>query len=149
MTIKDRLAIQDLVAAYGDAVVRHDGDTWCSLWTKDAVWLLGETKVEGRDAIYTLWQRAMQGYPSAAHVGFPVSISIAKQTARARWYIQEILKDTSGVTSLAFGTYDDRYRRTKVGWRFSYRRFDLLFRNPLPQDGAITLPFPADLDRPL
>ena len=54
VTIKDRLAIQDLVAAYGDAVVRHDGDAWSSLWTKDAVWLLGETKVEGRDAIYTL-----------------------------------------------------------------------------------------------
>jgi len=35
----------------------------------------------------------------------------------------EILKDASGTTTLVFGTYDDRYRRAKSGWRFGYRRF--------------------------
>jgi hypothetical protein len=49
----------------------------------------GETKVERRDAIYELWQRAMRRFSAATHVGFPVSIVVGKQTVRARSHIQK------------------------------------------------------------
>ena len=58
-----RSEISDLVHLYADAVVRRDGDQWSATWADDAVWELGQgRRVEGRDAIYELWNNAMDGF---------------------------------------------------------------------------------------
>jgi hypothetical protein len=148
MSIEHRLAIHDLVGAYGDAVTRRDDARWQSLWTKDAQWKLGDTIVNGRDAIYDLWRGAMSGFPFAMHVAFPIAVRVDGQHATGRWTVQEILKDTGGGIASVFGNYEDRYERTASGWQFSYRRFELLARVPLPAEGALLLPFPKDLNHP-
>lgn len=144
----DRQAIHDLVALYGDAVIRRDADTFRSLWTEDAEWSLVGNAVSGRATLVDAWEVAMQGFPFVAHVAYPMLVIVEGDGGRGRWYIQEIMKQADGSAVLVFGVYTDRYQRVDGEWLFSYRRFDLMYRSPLPQQDATLAPFPEDLDKP-
>ncbi len=145
---EDRQAINDLVGLYGDAVIRHDAKTWRSLWTDDAEWSLMGMTTSGRQDIGDMWENAMAGFPFAVHVAYPMLVIVESDTARGRWYIQEILREAEGPANTVFGVYTDRYQKIDGQWLFSYRRFDLMYRGPLPEEGMTLMPYPEDLNEP-
>src|SRR5690348_9172218 len=70
--VEDRLAIHELVATYGDAVTRRDGDAWANCWAEDSVWCLpaipGMEEIKGRAAIRAAWEAAMPGWPFQVNI---------------------------------------------------------------------------------
>jgi uncharacterized protein (TIGR02246 family) len=142
-----RRAIEDLVGSYGDAVTRRDNALWRSLWADDATWVLGDRTSIGLTAIFASYEKAIMPLQFAAHVVFPVGVQVDGDTARGRWYVQEILKTENGPSMLLFGMYNDRYRRVDARWRFAIRRFNFLFQSVLPE-GATAVPLPADVNTP-
>jgi ketosteroid isomerase-like protein len=146
---EDRQAINDLVNLYVDAVIRHDAKLWRSLWTIDAEWSLMGTLASGKQDIGDMWENAMANYPFAVHLAHPVQVITDGDTGRGRWYIQEILREAEGPAVFAFGVYTDRYQKVEGQWLFSYRRFDLMYRIPLQEEGMTLMPFPEDLDEPV
>ena len=47
----DRLAIQELIATYNDAVMRMDADAWGSTWADDGVWSSFSIRRSHRDFV--------------------------------------------------------------------------------------------------
>ena len=84
--------IDDLLHAYADAVVRRDADQWISTWATDAVWELGKgRRVEGADAILSLWNSAMDGFTAVIQnvVNRTADLDDAAGTGSGRCYIIE------------------------------------------------------------
>ena len=145
---EDRQAINDLISLYGDAVTRQDAKTWRSLWTQDAEWNLGGTIASGKQDIGDMWENAIAGFPFSVHVAYPAGLVVDGDSGRGRWYISEILRGAEGPAALVFGVYTDRYQKEAGQWLFSYRRFDLMARLPLPEEGMTLVPYPEDLNEP-
>lgn len=143
---EDRQAIHDLIGLYGDALIRRDAPTWRSLWTEDAEWSLVGMTASGKQDIGDMWENAMAGFPFAVHVAHPVLVVVEGDAGRGRWYIQEILREPDGPAVSAFGVYTDRYEKVDGQWLFSYRRFDLMHRAPLSEEGMTLMPYPEDLN---
>lgn len=144
---KARRDIEDLVGSYGDAVTRRDYVLWRSLWADDATWTLGDRTATGLVDVFAMYETAIKPLQFVAHVAFPVGVLVEGDTARGRWYVQEILKPQVGPSMLLFGMYNDRYRRIDARWRFAARRFSFLFQSALPE-GATAVPLPADVNAP-
>ena len=75
----DRLAIQELIATYNDAVIRMDPDAWGSTWAEDGVWSLPGIAdgIAGREAIVETWKMAMSQFE---FVGFFASPGRSRST---------------------------------------------------------------------
>ncbi len=143
--VADELAIRGLVAAYADAVNRRSAEDWAACWAPDGVWDLGGGRtVEGREAAVALWTKLMAGFPWVIQVVLNGTVTLdgSAGTATARWYLSEVFhKPEDGSGTLTYGVYHDRYVRLPEGWRFARRRYDTMFRGPLPA-GAEVSPFP-------
>jgi ketosteroid isomerase-like protein len=115
-----------LVHRYADAVVHRNGKQWCSTWTSDAVWDLGGGRlVEGIESIKELWYGAMQSFEATIQtvLNGEVQVDASGNTATGRWYIQEhVVRANGGDRTVLLAHYDDIYRQTEDGWKFT-RRF--------------------------
>ncbi|MEO0500792.1 MAG: nuclear transport factor 2 family protein [Pseudomonadota bacterium] len=125
--IADRLAVRELIEAYGDAVFRRDADAFTATWTEDAVWeLMGERR-EGRDAIRSHWEGLMAGFDFAAMYWTGGGCRIGAAEGDGSWYALEILTAKDGQRMTVSGRYDDRYRKGTDGvWRFAARTYTVL-----------------------
>ena len=132
--VEDRLAIRELVAAYGDAVTRNDAGDWGSLWAEDAVWSLlempGMERIEGRDAIVAAWIEAMKGFPFQVNIQTPGDTRVTGDTATGHVYTSELVKDTEGRRARWMGLYTDEYVREGGRWRFRSRSYRILDVGP-------------------
>jgi ketosteroid isomerase-like protein len=114
-----------LVHRYADAVIHRNGEQWTSTWTSDAVWDLGGGRlVEGIESIKELWYGAMQGFTATIQtvLNGEIQVDASGNTATGRWYIQEHVVRANGDRQLLLAHYDDEFRRTEDGWKFT-RRF--------------------------
>jgi len=123
---EDRLAIRERIEAYGDAVFRHDAQTWIANWAEDGVWRLPGTEIVGRARIKAAWEQAMATFAQAAFFAVPGSISVSGHTATARVYTQEILIDHAGAARRIVGAYDDTLIRHDGAWLFASRTYTVL-----------------------
>jgi hypothetical protein len=124
--IEDQLAIRNLHDRYADAVFRRDPLDWGALWAVDAQWDLMGTKVEGREAIVTLWNGAMAGF---AFVGFffqTGAIEVDGDAGTGRVYTNEVLENLEGELARTVGLYEDQYVRSAGGWLYQRRDFKIL-----------------------
>jgi uncharacterized protein (TIGR02246 family) len=124
--IEDQIAIRNLHDTYADAVFRRDPTDWGALWTEDAQWDLMGTKVDGREAIVTLWNGAMAGF---AFVGFfyqTGAIAIDGDSGTGRVYTNEVLHHPDGRIARTVGQYDDHYVRRDGHWLYQRRDFKIL-----------------------
>ena len=126
----DELAIRQLVAAYIDAVNRYNGEDWIATWAEDANWDLMGMKVEGRDAIYQLWQGAMASFEFAIMMLNSGTVHIDGDSATGRWYVTEHIKPKEGDSNLTLGVYDDEYTKRDGQWLFLDRRYHVLYQGP-------------------
>lgn len=125
----DCAAIAALVAAYGDAVSRHDAAAWGATWAADATWSLIGHEVTGRDAIVTLWLGAMAAFDAVSFIAALGPIAIAGDRAAARCQTQEVLRHRDGQIRRVAGVYDDVYVRQTDGWRFALRSFAIVIEH--------------------
>lgn len=132
--LEDRIAIQELVATYGDAVTRRDGDAWAGCWTEEATWDLtaipGMGKVVGRAEIRSAWEAAMPGWPFQVNIATLGGVTIAGDRAEGRVYTHELTTDANGVSQRWTGQYDDVYVRKDGQWLIDRRNYAILHIGP-------------------
>ena len=128
--LADRLAIQELNAAYGDASTRHDLTAFARLWAEDATWkheAIGD--LQGRARITAACGAAFQTYPMVIMRATVGSLAIDGDAAEARVYVDEVVTNADGQTYRTNGRYDDRYVRQDDTWLFQRRVYTLLHRD--------------------
>lgn len=124
----DRLAIQELIAIYNDAVMRMDADAWASTWAEDGVWSLPGMAdgIAGRDAIVETWKMAMSQFEFVGFFASPGPLQLDGDTARGTLYQQEFLYLKEGGERQVIGRYSDEFVRVGGQWRFSKRVYEVL-----------------------
>ena len=124
--LEDRIAIRELNEIYGDGVVRHDAETWATVWTEDAHWNLMGNTVDGRDAIVAMWKGAMSGLEAVSFQCLPAAIEIDGDRASARCQTQEVMLFKGGKTRVIGGLYEDELVKRDGRWLFSSRIFRIV-----------------------
>lgn len=125
----DRIAITELVAAYGDAVSRRDAAAWGATWAEDATWSLMGHEVAGRAAIVALWQGAMSQFDAVSFLTGMGPIRLNGDRASVRCQTQEVLRTTEGSVRRVAGIYDDEFVRVDGHWCFARRVFAILIEH--------------------
>lgn len=137
MDERDADAIRQLLHAYGDAVLAVDHVAWGQLWTDDSRWELGPDRVlEGRHAIVDHWRDAMRAYRRVVQLYLSNTATIDGDDAEGRAYLVELNVTAGGDRVMLVGWYDDTYRRTPDGWRFTARSLERLYRGPADLSGT-------------
>lgn len=124
----DRLAIQELIATYNDAVMRMDPVAWGSTWAEDGVWSLpgmGEG-IAGRDTIVETWKMAMSQFEFVGFFASPGPLQISGDTAQGTLYQQEFLYLKDGSERQVIGRYSDEFAKMDGRWFFSKRVYEVL-----------------------
>jgi ketosteroid isomerase-like protein len=130
----DRLAIQDLINRYSDAVTRADWDQCEAVYAPNVLWespALG-LRCEGRAAFMEM----MRGTPTDSLLVQTPHASVITLTdndhARATTTIHELIRGMSGhglPSDLEhYGVYIDEIERIDGDWKFTHRLFVLLYR---------------------
>ncbi len=137
--VEDRVAIQELMARYSDAVNRSDGDAWISTWAeKGARWSLMGQSADGREAILGLWQGIMEGFEFALFMPGSNLCSISGDKASGHWYQQEHLRDKEGLGQIAFSRYADTYVKVGGQWYFETRDCGFIYYGSSDLSGSYT-----------
>ena len=126
--VADRLAIQELIATYNDAVMRMDAEAWGSTWAEDGVWSLpgmGDG-IAGREAIVSTWKMAMSQFEFVGFFASPGPVQIDGDTARGTLYQQELLVQKEGGERQVIGRYSDEFAKVDGKWFFKRRVYEVL-----------------------
>ena len=130
--LADREAIRELAVHYAHCVWTKDVAALADLFTDDGVMDTGSgDPLRGADAIRDTYERVFAAddyYPFIHnHV-----IELGGDEARGTCYL-DLRAVTDGKRMVGFGTYDDRYVRTRDGWRFRSRRLSMTEFRPAPE----------------
>ncbi|GLZ41991.1 nuclear transport factor 2 family protein [Actinokineospora sp. NBRC 105648] len=124
--VEDRLALLQIVAAYGPAVDSGSAEATAALWTEDGVYDTFPVVLAGKAAIAGMVTGELhQGLinSGAAHlIGIP-HIELAGDTAVVTTYSQLVLRDneTDSYRSWRTGVNRWEFARTPQGWRVTRR----------------------------
>ena len=136
-----RVALDDLVAAYCDAVTRADADDFGACWSAGATWVIpGTGEVQGREAIVEQFARTRATYDLCVQelLSGRVRVGPDARTARARWFVRELQHSPDGTGGELLGAYDDESAlEPDGGWRFTRRSFHLLYRGRVAMPGRV------------
>ncbi len=133
---EDRMEIQQLAQVYADGVMQRDAEIWGSTWAEDGEWELGlGDPVSGRENLKAFWTQVMSGFPWVLHWVQPGIIEVNGDTATARFYVQENIKDAQGEMTRNAGVYNDELVRENGAWKFKKRVFSTLYRGPVDLTG--------------
>lgn len=125
--VADRLAIDDLLDAYAQAIDTRDWTLFRTLFTPDAVLdYTHEGGVRGSVEEAVAWlEPSLAPFAMIQHMVVNRQVDIDGDTASARAYVFSPLglPDGDGALTLVLsgGRYEDRLRRTPGGWRFASR----------------------------
>jgi len=124
---EDRLAIQELVASYGDAVSRQDIVDWEALWAEQSLWRHPEVgDMVGRADIVARCAEAMRRYPLLVFTAMLGALKVEGARAEGRAYSTELVTNLEGATYRVTGRYDDVYVQQDGRWLFAQRIFTIL-----------------------
>ena len=127
----DREAITELVHFYADAVVRRDAEQWGNCWAEDARWILSADRdVVGREAIVTLWTKAMGGFNAVVQNVYNGAVVVNGEQASGRFYIGEHFQRANGAVGILLAYYDDTFARINGRWLFSSRKLVPQYQGP-------------------
>ena len=136
--ISDRIAIQDLLLAYCDAIDRKNFDALDDIFTADAD--IDYTEAGGAKGkfpeIKLYLERALEKFPSMQHmIGMP-QLTISGDQAEARTMcFNPMVVDVDGQTQVFFVGlwYCDTLIRIHEGWRINSRREEVSYFHNLPE----------------
>lgn len=124
LTPDDRLAIQDLLAAYARGVDARDYERLAALFREDAVLASDRFELEGRDAVVRGF-RILERYTATTHlVGLPSLEANAGGARGETTCLAHHLYEKDGEARIFVMAirYRDRFSREADGWRFAERR---------------------------
>ena len=135
--IENIIEIQHLAQTYADGVMQRDAEIWGNTWAENGTWHLsaGMDPVSGRETLKGFWTQVMSGYPQVLHWVQPGLIEVNGDTATARFYVQENIKDAEGNTFRVAGVYNDELVKENGAWKFAVRNFATLYRGPVDMSG--------------
>ena len=120
--------IENLFAAYGATLDRHDFDAFGRLFTEDAVYGSGPGATHGRVAIQAMLEKQISSNPSNLpgpdyHLFFNPSIQVTGDHAVATSKGAYVIPDAAnnGVRLVFFVQYDDTLVRKGGRWLFASR----------------------------
>lgn len=134
--LEDRMAITDLLAAYCHAMDAARADLAIRLFADDAFLETPVGNAAGRAAILA-WIEGRLSIRSSAHqVGHYLLNPLFARTSEARirvrsmlLYTRQSLEENGRSELLSTGIYEDEVERSREGWRFARRCWQL--RTPL------------------
>ncbi len=135
-SMNDLNAIQQTLNRYTEAGARGDFATVVSTFTEDGIWeiLAFGAKFQGREAIEAAQRSFSDPMDYIVQINAPGVITITGDTATARSAIREGGKFKGKDEALeVLGHYADKLVKTKDGWLFAHRVFELqgMHRFPL------------------
>jgi hypothetical protein len=95
--------------------------------------------VVGRDAIVEMWSTSIAKYTTVVQLYLACSYDIDGDLANGRCQLQELNIKADGGRHVMAGHYDDTYRRTPDGWRFTSRQLTKYYAGP-PDLTGVWLP---------
>ncbi len=123
--LSDLEAIRDLPRRYAHCVWQKDADGAAHLFAKDGVMDLNDRPaLEGRDAILETYRATFDASTFIPFVHNHV-IELDGDNATGTVYL-DLRSTDDGKAMTGHGYYDDRYVRTDEGWKFSYRKLNLV-----------------------
>ena len=144
--LEDRLAIRELMDAYGSAVTQRDEATWATLWAQGSHWSLSglgdDIVLDGKETIVSSWVDMMAQFHGPADAPWAFSfvavmggIEVEGDRAKVLSYTVEAFDDGSGNTVHLKGQNDDLVVREDGAWRIKQRKWTLM---PLEDHAAMS-----------
>lgn len=118
----DRQRIRDLKHRYCYTVDEAGPEEWTALFTEDAVFTSAKGQTyRGRDEIldYKRGDSPADDWVTSAHMVTNPLIDLDGDEASGKWYYLWYYENANGDRGWGQGRYDEEYRRTAEGWRFS------------------------------
>jgi ketosteroid isomerase-like protein len=128
--IEDETSIQKLTASFADAVNRRDLELFKSLWNDRGVWEIEPPltmEVTGVDEIAAAFTRLLNNWEFFIQIVHQGSIELNGDRATARWYMNEIGRDTDGKGFQNYGAYLDELIRQDNQWLFTRRTYRFIY----------------------
>lgn len=143
MTMSDRDALMRLVTTYGDAVragADAGAEAWASTWTDDASWELPGRSLRGITDIVSTWDTSVRKQAQVVQLYLSSWFDVDGDVASGRVQLMELVRGLDGASTILAGHYDDTYRRTADGWKFSSRALTVYYRGAPDLSGTFPAP---------
>jgi len=138
----DKLAINELVAQYSDAVTRGDWDAFEAVWAPDGVWQETppiETEVVGARAIREQVAASLDAADLYVQMVHEVVITVLGDgRASARTHLQGIAKHGDH-DFVNYGIYYDELVKIDGIWKFTRRRLQHIYVETSPLVGQVAI----------
>jgi ketosteroid isomerase-like protein len=136
--VADRFEIEALRGEFTDAGMTHDYERFAALFTDDGVWRIPHADVlfTGREEIRAGIERLRGAWEFFVQNPHPGTIRLEATTAVGRSYVAELGRFRDGTSHTNFAVYHDRYRKTRDGWRFAERVYEVLYLDATPLHGS-------------
>ena len=136
-SIADRFEIEAL-REFTDALMMHDYDRFASLFTDEGVWRIPYINVEivSRQDIRAAVERMQGLWDYFVQTPHPGSIQLDGDSAVGRSYTTELGHMRNGRSELNYAVYHDRYQRTREGWKFAERVYEIRYLDTTPLAGS-------------
>ena len=136
--IADRVEIEALRGEFTDAVMMRDYHRVASLFTPDGAWRMPKIPAEltGQEEIRAWGERVPAFVDYLVQTTHPGTIQLYGDTASGRAYLCELLRLRDGRSELNYAIYHDRYHRTRDGWKFTERVYEVRYLDRTPLAGA-------------
>jgi ketosteroid isomerase-like protein len=135
--IADRVEIEALRGEFTDAVMMRDYDWLASLFTQDGAVRMPHINAEatGREEIRAGIERLQDLWEYFVQNTHPGTIRLDGDAALGRAYVSELMRGR-GRSNLNYAVYHDRYERTRDGWRFTERVYEVRYVDTTPLAGS-------------
>jgi ketosteroid isomerase-like protein len=132
VSIVDRFEIEALRGEFTDAGMMYDYERLASLFTEDGVYRIPDANIEqvGREQIRTGSEGLKGQWDYFMQTTHPGMIQLHGDIAVGRAYVSELIRLRDGSSYLNDAVFHDRYQRTKGGWKFAERVFEVRYSTP-------------------
>jgi ketosteroid isomerase-like protein len=140
--IADLVEIEALRAEFTDSAMMRDRARMASLFTPDGALRMPNVPAElvGREEIRAGGERLQAQWDFFVQTTHPGTIQLDGDTATGRAYIQELVRTRDGRQGLNYAIYHDRYQRTRDGWKFTERVYEVRYLDTSPLAGSAPRP---------
>ena len=139
----DKLAIQEVIDGYCDALNRDDWDAYEALFTSDAVWELSPPwafKVEGARPIREFISKLVAKGDFIVQTNHSTIVTLlGGDSASATTTIRETSRGKDARSATHLGIYCDELVRDVGGWKFKHRFFQSIYYDETPLTGRVDM----------